>query len=357
MPPPRLVLLTPQLLWPEPADAAAWGNLALPGLESLLGRAAFARFPTRAWEETLAISFGRDSGAPFGALRLRGEAGSPPSGEGQWLCADPVHLKFHHERVVLADTAAFPLSLEDSQELVAALNREFADIGTFHAAHPRRWYLRLNAAASCDTPPLSAVAGRVLGDQLPEGPESARFKRWLNEIQMFLHHHPVNTARAAAGLPMVNGLWLWGAGRSPEATKAAGAPPEFTDFAPRFAGIWCDDPLARGLALAAGMPAHPTPPNLDKLLALAGPGNHYLVVLDDLLLPALYEDHSAWQAAMTGLEAAWFAPLAFDAPNLPLTLLAPTSYGLLRWERRPADRWKFWRRPQSPAELARRLAS
>lgn len=340
----------------------AWNDLALPGLEKLLAHSSFTRLPARAWEEALAICFGLDSSAPFGALRLRGEAKAPPPGKGQWLCADPIHLKFHHERVVLADTAAFPLSEAESQELVAALNREFADIGSFHAAHPRRWYLRLNTPTAYDAPPLSTVAGRMLDGQLPEGMDGAKFKRLGNEIQMFLHHHPVNEARVAAGLPTINGVWLWCAGhaeisgRQNEAAPTARAAPDFADFAPHFASVWCDDPLASGLALAGGIPVHPLLPDLEKLRTLAHPGSHYLVVLDAALLPALYEDQPAWRNSLAHLEKAWFAPLAFKAADIHVSLLAPTIYGLLRWEHRPSDRWKFWRRPQPLAQLAHGLA-
>ncbi len=351
------------MLWPEPGDAVAWEAQPLPGLERLLARSSFTRLPARPWEAALALCFGLDDHAPFGALRMRGEPKAPPAGKGEWLCADPVHLKFHHERVVLADTAGFPLSEAESQQFVAALNREFADIGTFYAAHPHRWYLRLNDPVPCHLPPLSSVAGRTLDGQLPQGAESARLKRWLNEIQMFLHHQPANEARAAAGLPTINGLWLWGGGHDdrPENADAAAeharATPDFADFAPHFSGIWCSDPLASGLALAGGIPTHPTPPDLEKLLALAGPGNHYLVVLDDALRPALYQDQAVWRQALAHLEARWFAPLAFASASLHVAILAPTIYGLLRWDRRPGDRWKFWRKAKPLATLARELAT
>ena len=85
------------------------------------------------------------SDAPFGALRLLGE-GSEDARSGHWLCADPVHLRFHQERIILADAGAFDLADDEAHGIVAALNAEFADIGQFHVASARRWYLRLNVA-------------------------------------------------------------------------------------------------------------------------------------------------------------------------------------------------------------------
>ena len=37
----------------------------------------------------------------------------------------------------------------------------------------------------------------------------------LNEVQVLLHQHPLNAARQTRGLPPVNSVWFWGAGRLP----------------------------------------------------------------------------------------------------------------------------------------------
>ena len=167
------------------------------------------------------------------------------------------------------------------------------------------------------------------------------FKRWLNEVQMFLHAHPVNQAREAKGLSPVNSLWLGGGGCA-------------SKHEAEFSGVWSNQPLAIGLARSARVPQHPEAADLATVLAHAATDSHHLVILDALLTPALYEDSSAWREALLLLEERWFAPLAKAA--LPLTLIAPTRYGCLQWDSQPIDRWKFWRRPQSLATLARSLA-
>lgn len=338
MPAPRLTLLVPQLLWPEPQDVFAFEGLNLPGLQSLLARSRCTRQPVEPWETSLAACFGLGNDAPLGALRLLGEEEAQERGNSHWLCADPVHLKFHHERVVLADASAFALSGEESSVLIAALNREFSDIGSFHAAHPQRWYLRLNAACAYQAAPLSAIAGRTLDSQLPEGGDALRFKRLLNEVQMFLHGHPVNQAREAAGQPPVNSVWLWGNGQAGKLEA-------------EISGVWSSHPLAIGLARAARLPQHPQAIDLGNVLAHAAPESQHLVVLDSLLAPALYDDSATWRTTLQELEERWFAPLA--RRSLPLTLLAPTAYGRLQWQSQPLDRWKFWRRPQALGTLAR----
>lgn len=345
----HIALLLPQLLWPEPDDKMALEKLSCPDLEWLLAHGIPSRRPARAYEDALAALFGRHGDAPFGALRLLGESVQARAAEaraGFWLCADPVHLRFHHERILLADAGAFELCADEAHALVAGLNREFADMGQFHAAETRRWYVRLKEASDFAALPLSAVAGRRVEGELPSQSGGGEMRAWLNEIQMFLHGHEVNAARAGAGHPAVNSLWLWGAG-----PLAAAADPGYD-------GAWSGAPLALGLARAAGIPTHPQPERLDSLLAHADARSNQLVVLDDLLPPVLYEDPNAWREALQRLEADWFAPLraALGRQVEAATLLAPTVYGELAWEVKAAERWKFWRRPQPLADLARELA-
>ena len=347
----RLTLLVPELFWPEPADQTAYSALALPGLEWLLARGKPGRTPARPAETALAAGFGLDEAAPFGPLRLLGEsftAYGPNPRESHWLCADPVHLRFHHERIVLADAGAFDLSDDEAHALAIGLNREFADIGEFHVATARRWYLRLEQPLAAEARPLSAVAGRSL-DRGAAAPGS-KLQKWLNEIQMFLHGHPVNARREAAGQPAVNSLWLWGSGALP----GGAAPPG----GPAFAAVWADAPLARGLARWAGAPLEAAPAGLEELLRTAPRGDH-LVVLDALLPPVLYEDAAGWRAAVQRLDADWFVPLRRHLGRNPmaLTLVAPTVFGLLTWQWTGAGRWKFWLSSRPLTDLARELAA
>lgn len=344
----RLTLVVPDLVWPEPADTAALASLDLPGLEWLLARAEPTRLPRQSHEQALADCFAAGPTPPFGALRLLGEddaALAAAARAGCWLCADPVHLRFHHERIVLADAGAFDLDATEAAALVAALNDQFADIGAFRMATPRRWYVRLQNDLSGATPPLSAVAGRRIAGELPDQETAARLQRWLNEIQMVLHGHPVNHAREDAGLPAVNSLWFWGAGR------LAGT------VAPAQRAVWSRDPLVKGLARAGGLAVDDPPADLSQLLVR--PAGDHLVVADQLLAPVRYEDSTAWRDQLGHLERAWFAPLrqALGGPIRHLTLTAPTLYGRLEWSIAAGERWKFWRRPRTLQQLAGALAA
>ena len=334
----HLTLLVPELIWPEPADRHVLGNLAAPGLEWMLGRARGERGDRRPFEMVLAASFGLTT-PPFGALRLLGE-GVEGARSGHWLCADPVHLRFHHERIVLADAGAFDLDEDAAQGLVAALNAEFGDVGHFHAASAGRWYLRLNAGVDHPVEPISAVAGRLVAGEISGLP----LTRWLNEVQMFLHRHPLNERREAAGRPAINSLWLWGGGALP------------AGIVPGFSTVFTDNPLAAGLARAAGIPQHGRPLGLDDIQADAG--TRPLVVLDQLLARVLYEDSDGWRDGFARLDAGWFIPLkkALGGKVDRVSLLAPTVYGDLRYALTAGDRWKLWKSGQPLAETARELA-
>ena len=339
----RLTLLVPELIWPEPNDQLTLGKLAAPGFEWLAARAAFERQARRPFETALARQFGLDN-APFGALRRLGEAGSQPAQEGHWLCADPVHLRFHHERIILADAGAFDLEEDEAHAIVASLNAEFADIGQFHVSTARRWYLRLNAPVDHHAEPLSTIAGRRLDNELTD--KNGVLTRWLNEVQMYLHGHPVNERRQAEGKPAVNSVWLWGGGSLPALAR------------PDFSTVWSSNPLATGLAGASATPAQPCPKGLTAVLAQATADQNHLVVLDSLLPPVLYEDGPGWRDAWQALDSDWFAPLrtALGRQVETVTIIAPTIYGQLTWTLHGKDRWKFWRKARPLQTIAQELA-
>ena len=337
----HLTLLVPELIWPEPADQFALGKLAAPGCEWLLAHARLERSARRPFEAVLADCFGL-ADPPSGALRLLGE-GAEESRSGHWLCADPVHLRFHQERIVLADASAFDLADDEAQQIVHALNTEFADIGHFHATSATRWYLRLNEAVDHSAAPLSAVAGRRVDGEL--NGSALPLTRWLNEVQMFLHGHPVNAQREDTGQPAINSLWLWGGGALPAGVEQ------------RFSAVFSDDPLAIGLARAAGIPAHGRPASFSAMLGQAGANP--LVVLEQLLPRAAQEDGEGWRNTLEQLDGDWFMPLkkGLGNPVDRTSLIAPTVYGELHYTLSAGERWKFWKKGKTLAATAQELAA
>lgn len=331
----QIHLVLPGLLWPGAAARNYARDLPLPALSALLGHAHITHGPASAPDAWLAGLFGLNRDAPLAALRRLGEAGLPPPPAGSaWLCADPVYLHFAREHLLLSDAAELGLSHDEAGALVAALNDTFPDLGHFEAAAPDRWYLRLAAPADATFHPLSDVSSRPVAYFLPEGPQASLWARTMNEAQIVLHNHPVNQAREATGQGVANSLWLWGAGDE----LLALAPP-----APR---ILASGPVARGLARAAGLEP--------SLPALPTEGPDTLIVLDDLLRPALYMDLDRWRDTLAALEAAWFAPLLAALKSRRVTGLrisAPGDRATLELQIAAGQLWKFWRKPRNLEDL------
>ena len=350
----HLTLIVPELIWPEPEDHDALGGVDCPSLEILLARSRRTRRAAQSLEATLADAFGQPPGAPYAAFRRLGEvysaATDADAAAGGWLCCDPVHLRFHQEQLVLADSASFDITDDEAQTLAGELNRTLSDRGRFHVAAPERWYLELadaSLAATLDTPPLSAVAGRRIDRLLPATAAARRLRALHNEAQMVLHAHPLNAQREKDGRLPINSLWLWGAGTLPERRECD------------FDGVWSNNPLALGLARAAGVPTHRLPIDALTLFEHAAPDTSQLIVLEDLLAPVLYQHGEDYRSALASLEARWFAPLRAALRRgeiAPLRIEASTAYAALAWQTTRRQQWQLWRRAQPLAALAAELA-
>lgn len=325
----NLHLLVPESFWPAAAGVEPYRGLALPALETLLARGTRTRVAGASLERWLAAAHGLSAELPLAPYSLRGDGVEP--GDHWWLRADPVHLKVHGDRLVLADASRLELTADEARQYVATLSAHFAGEGmTFVAPHPQRWYARVAAEPRLGTLPTTEVAGRSVASFLPSGGDGARWRKAVNEMQMLLHDHPCNSAREASGQLPVNSIWLWGAGR--EGRLAA-----------PYGGAWADHPLVAGLAAAGGYTARPLPAS-GALLDTRGGGTQLVVLAS--LPPTAYGDLQRWREALAVLEQNWFAPL-LDAlrksalESLTLHGLGP-DFGYAS-EIRPRDRWRFWR--------------
>ncbi|MDR1661804.1 MAG: hypothetical protein LBR95_05175 [Azoarcus sp.] len=349
----RLLLVIPGLIWSAPQTGRPAQDLPLAGLSRLLGDGRRRIEASARPEDSLLRLFGFDGETPpLAALRRLGEDGGSrslslgehltnrhceegfpgPDAGTHWLCADPVNLSLTRECLFLGDFADGEVEASEAAALIAALNRDFPDLGQFSAATPTRWYLRLDRPTTVRFSPLHDVCGRPVQDFLPEGGEaSARhWRHILNEIQIALHNHPANEARKATGRRTINSLWFWGASGQP-----AAAPRAFCS------AIQTLDPVARGLARAAGI--EPSAPDVDAALR-----TDTLVVLDPLAAPARRLELAFWRTALAALENDWFAPLAkaLDAGRpLRLELFAPGDRYSLSLIISHRSHWRFWRKP------------
>lgn len=276
--------------------------------------------------ERFGVSMQRDW--PVAPYSLLADGGTP--GRHFWMRADPVHLLAGNNNLTLDERAAFDVSRADSEALVETLNRHFGEAMLFNPLHPARWYLRFEKAPEVQTTPPAAARGETIEGKLPSGRDAMRFHAWMNEAQMLLHEHAVNAAREARGEAALNSIWFWGGGI-------------IDTVKPRtFSTVIGDDPLARGLALAAGIPHRGLAKDAGSTLAGVEGEGVALIVLDALRTAG--GDPRERRAAF---ERDWFEPLLAALKSRRIGMLTLHLCGanfLLEVETASSDLRYFWRR-------------
>jgi hypothetical protein len=332
-----LTLIVPGLIWTPQALADLTYDLPLPAFTTLLGRGRLDRRPPLNTAAVLAeIS---QLPAPLPAAALRWFALREHPGDSDWLCLDPVRLRFEQRSLIVDDPQRLALSTEESVALAVSLAPTFVQFGQIEVISPHTWNLRLSAGA----PPfesLSEAVGRA-ASPLPLDTAYAEWRLAISEAQTLLHGHPVNQAREAAGQPVVNSLWPWGGGRLPEFDNSASASAHDA--------LWSSDPVAQGIARLLQIEAGTLPTRFAGTSA-----RRPLAVFDALEQSARTGDALAWRDELARFEADWLAPAlgALRAGRLDaLRLLAPSELGSAELRISRHDLWKFWRKPGAFTEL------
>jgi len=299
-------------------ESASIGD-RLAAAETLIARGRRKRGPPVSQEAWLFARFGvqRQGDWPVAPYTLLADGGAPE--HHFWMRADPVHLSVGSGNLGLA-RPTLDVSRSEAEALVETLNHHFGEAAVFSWLQPERWYVRLERAPALRTTSPYAARGRTIGHELPSGADAMRFHSMMNEAQMLLHEHPVNSEREARGAPGVNSVWFWGGG-------VLGTPQ-----ARPYSLVIADDPLARGLARAAGIAERPLPRNAVALRGALPEKGVALAVLD---------------GRGASLERDWFEPLLAALRNGEigmLTMHLSSRASLLEVETVRADLRYFWRR-------------
>lgn len=241
-------------------------------------------------------------GWPMAAITRQRDAGDAVLH--QWLRADPAFVRPDMSGARVMAIGELGLTADEADALTRPLKPLFGDTGfQLSAPVPSRWYLALPIEAKL---PLFSPPEAVLGDDLlahlPDGPEGRRWRALLNEAQVILHNHPVNTAREAAGKVPVNSLCFWGAGRLPDHVRTAAT------------GVVSNDIELQSLAQLAGLAAPRDGAQLFDLRQLRD-----WAAVEQRLRPGLAE---------------------LGRDELQLDFADGARFSL-----RSGQRWRFWRRP------------
>lgn len=174
---------------------------------------------------------------PVAALRALAD-GLQPADNTYWLCADPVHLHPDLDHLLLFSDESFSPTPAQARQLLEELNQLFNedDIEFIFGTH-RHWYLRCQKPPDVNFTALDKVTGKNVLHFLPVGTEQARWRRYLNEMQMQMTVSAVNQQRAESAMPAVNSVWCWGGGKLPETTSSV------------ISRVYTQESFTRGLAM------------------------------------------------------------------------------------------------------------
>lgn len=170
------------------------------------------------------------------------------TGEQLWPISmvDPVHIRAEPDHALVHSAHALNLSDAEAQSLLQTLNQHFKeDAIEFVAGNESRWYITGVDGSQLNTQPLARVADRNMTSFIDAGQQPQAWRQLITEIQMILHDHPVNLARADKNLLPINSVWCWG-GR---------APPAAVD--PGDQRIFANDAFTKGLARLSAFKTFP----------------------------------------------------------------------------------------------------
>ncbi|MEO7072160.1 MAG: phosphoglycerate mutase [Rhodanobacter sp.] len=251
---------------------------------------------------------------PLPAAALIRQSVVGDAGDGPWLAADPAWARADINGIRLMACGHMQLDMAQAQALADPLQPLFAEAGMqLQVSTPDHWQLRLPEGVELPmlTSPQEAM-GEDIAEHLPQGAAGKPWRLLLNDIQVALHQHPLNAARRARGLPPVNTLWFWGAGRMPGSVHST------------LRGVVSDDLLLRALAGRTGIA-----PQARSPAAIAAATAGCLLDLQDL--------------SAAEVEAQWWPQLAPLLAQQPVLLHFASGE---RWLRRPWHRWRVWRRSE-----------
>lgn len=318
--PQQIECIAPRLLGPVPgtlADALSDAG-PFPQLEWLVAHA--RREPAAGVDtETLLASVHPSLPAP-GPLVAAGQ-GLPLSGYG--YRAAPVHLRPDRDRLLLFAGPEFEPLPEESTQLVDAFNHTFGADGLTLWSNGADWLLLVDEPPGPDLPALAQVAGYYLDTVLPDEVAFRRWRQLLNEMQMFLHDHPVNQQREARGEVAINGLWFWGGGPS-------AAPSELASD--RVVG---DDALSQGLATLGGTALE----GVDT--GLGADNGEITLIWTDAEAALVAGDAAGWMAAVERFETL-IAPRLVKAAQAGSARINLYSGNSERLSLGPWAHWHFW---------------
>lgn len=322
-----LTLIAPEIA-PALRQAIAERGARWPQLARLGGHGSIRVLPPprdglRMWQGALLDALGVHEHAryPSAAVTRTGDLGE--TARGFWLHLQPMHFVAGLDRLTA-------VVLHGASDVARA---ELAELEPTIGAHLRTagmqlvttshddWLVHSEHALDVQTATPESAAGGPLEDAMPRGRDAPALRRLMTELQMLLHEHPVNVARARRGVPEINAAWFHGAGEIHDPQRYA-LPQAFGD-----------DLYLRGIYRLNEADVTAAATDVRMLLARLRSRAVVVVAANDVDV----------------LEAAWIAPLT---RALTIGAIARLDIVLDCWSVTVARYalLKFWRGARAPAE-------
>jgi hypothetical protein len=336
----HLHLVIPALFGPGQSLSRQGGErVSAPALETLLSRARSGKRKHMFSLEGMVFSlFEIDAPAnadlPIAAVTRVLDMGVID--KGWWLRADPIHLRPHQGRLILADAENLKLTQDEANQLAVEIMEAYDQDGwVLKTPKPDRWYLKPPRAPRIITTPLPDIVGHDIHPYLPRGKEGMAWHAILNEIQILLHTAQANQQREQSGNLSANSLWFWGGGRLPKLKPVA------------WKKLWSEEPVSLALARLAEVPAAAIPHGIINWQSQRQDVGDHLVIFDQGRIAANRMDGAAWIRFVDQLETLWIQPL-FDLLKQgevdKVTLYTDAGW---QFEVTPRLAKRWWRRRQS----------
>lgn len=189
--------------------------------------------------------------------------------------------------------------------------------------------------------PARLLGGGICGSTV-QGPGAAQLLMLGAELEMWLHAHPLNAARARRREPPLTTLWIWGGGRplSPQQTVP---PPSVAHPAATFMTVFGEDPVVAGLCGLSG--ARLRPPALSAHEILSSGAARTAAVIE--LFHTEKPQPATLMDLLQHLDEMVLAPVITalkDGVIRQLTLVANDRCSVLT----ARDGLRFWRRSRGP---------
>ena len=299
----------------------------LPALNRILGRAAAREnsdFTIDAIIRNAMDIAPGVAGLPVAQAFAADEEASP----GRLILAEAVHLRADMHDALVVPISKTEEDLDQINIIINDLNDLFNVDYHCEAVGEGVYLLRFNDFdAPTHYPQVLSVLGKPVNPYIEQSRQVLPWYRLLNEIQMFMHQHPVNAERMQAGRLPINSLWFWGAGAAPRVD------PELRWF--------CDDALLSRFASGLGLQVESCS-GLDNSDAFDKG-----LVIDLRLLQWLKAGlEGGLDEILLDIERGLLASAMEKYDKGSLTLFIRAGYAF-DFELGPAAKLKFWRRPGS----------